>query len=190
MSNKPPPGLTEDDFETIEDAVMETARGRWFLKEFARRARARETGVLLEALTRIERAVAGQGGFAPEAHAQALDERQGRLAEISWTLRERGYDGSICTLIENEARALSRIATGLRGDGPMMENRAVEALPAPAPAPVPVAPPAPEPARVEPPSMPARPRARVEAPPAIDNRLAALAALDGLPPREKAALFA
>ena len=41
MSNKPPPGLTEDDFESIEDAVMETARGRWFLREFARRARRR-----------------------------------------------------------------------------------------------------------------------------------------------------
>ena len=181
MSNKPPPGLAEDDFDSIEDAVMETARGRWFLKEFARRARARETGVLLEALTRIERAVAGQGGFAPETHALALDERQQRLAEISWTLRERGYDGSVCALIENEARALARIAGGIRGDGPVMENRRVEALPAPARV------------RSEPPPAAAReaaPQPLVEARPAPDQRLAALRGIDELPPREKAALFA
>ncbi|HEY0293198.1 MAG TPA: hypothetical protein VGC51_12860 [Hansschlegelia sp.] len=33
-----------DDYEAIADAVMETARGRWFLAEYARRNRAAETG--------------------------------------------------------------------------------------------------------------------------------------------------
>jgi hypothetical protein len=52
-SNKPslPPRA---DFEEIEAAVMETARGRWFLAEYARRHRAADTAAVLEALARLE----------------------------------------------------------------------------------------------------------------------------------------
>ena len=56
--HRPPEGISESDYEAIEDAVMETARGRWFLKEYARRMRAAETASLHAALQRIERAVA------------------------------------------------------------------------------------------------------------------------------------
>jgi hypothetical protein len=42
------------DFETIESAVMETARGRWFLKEYARRNRNADTQAVLEAVDRIK----------------------------------------------------------------------------------------------------------------------------------------
>ena len=117
-----------------------------------------------------------QGGFSPEHHAEALEERQQRLSEIAWTLRERGYDGSICAMIENEGRALSRIAGGVRGEGPLVETgKAMTALPPPAVAPAPVA--------IAPASAPP-PRSTP------DRRLASLAEIDGLPPREKAALFA
>jgi hypothetical protein len=37
---------------------METARGRWFLMEFARRQRSAETATLLEAIARLENRVA------------------------------------------------------------------------------------------------------------------------------------
>jgi chemotaxis regulatin CheY-phosphate phosphatase CheZ len=47
----------EGDYASIEAAVMETDRGRWFLAEFARRNRHAETEGLLESLGRIERAV-------------------------------------------------------------------------------------------------------------------------------------
>ncbi|MGQ4273093.1 hypothetical protein [Terrihabitans sp. B22-R8] len=47
----------EDDYEAIEAAVMETARGRWFLAEFARRTRAEETASLLAAIDRLENAM-------------------------------------------------------------------------------------------------------------------------------------
>jgi hypothetical protein len=50
------------DFEAIEAAVLETARGRWFLGEFTRRNRNADTGVLLEAIRRLEVTVAGPGG--------------------------------------------------------------------------------------------------------------------------------
>lgn len=59
MSNpKAPNRLPEPDFEAIEKAMMETERGRWFLTEFARRNRNSDTGVLLEAIAKLQSAVA------------------------------------------------------------------------------------------------------------------------------------
>lgn len=49
-----PPGIPEEDYDAIEAAVMETARGRWFLMEFARRNRNADTSVLLDAIARLE----------------------------------------------------------------------------------------------------------------------------------------
>lgn len=46
------------DFDAIEQAVMETERGRTFLKEFARRNRHADTQVLLTSLSRIEKSIA------------------------------------------------------------------------------------------------------------------------------------
>jgi hypothetical protein len=48
----------EADYAAIEAAVMETARGRWFLSEFARRNRAADTELLLRILERIEQTLA------------------------------------------------------------------------------------------------------------------------------------
>lgn len=50
----PPSLMREEDYEAIENAVMETSRGRWFLAEFARRNRTADTGVLLEAIGKLE----------------------------------------------------------------------------------------------------------------------------------------
>jgi hypothetical protein len=52
--------LSEDSFEAIEAAVVKSARGRWFLEEYARRLRSLETVTILEAIKRLERAVAPQ----------------------------------------------------------------------------------------------------------------------------------
>jgi hypothetical protein len=49
----PPDGLTIEDFEQIEAAVLETERGRWFLQEYARRLRAVETAQILAAVERL-----------------------------------------------------------------------------------------------------------------------------------------
>lgn len=46
--------IAEADYEAIEGAVMETHRGRWFLKEYARRNRAADTQMLLHAIERLE----------------------------------------------------------------------------------------------------------------------------------------
>ena len=45
------------DFDAIEAAVMETARGRWFLKEYARRNRNADTQAVLEAVDRLKEPV-------------------------------------------------------------------------------------------------------------------------------------
>ena len=59
MANLPVPApLSDADYEAIEGAVLETARGRWFLAEYARRNRNADTTMLLKALDRIEAALA------------------------------------------------------------------------------------------------------------------------------------
>lgn len=50
----------EGDYLAIESAVMETARGRWFLAEYTRRHRAADTDAVLEAIGRLEQTVAHQ----------------------------------------------------------------------------------------------------------------------------------
>ena len=43
-----------EQYEALESAVMESARGRWFLAEYAKRNRAADTTMLLEALKKLE----------------------------------------------------------------------------------------------------------------------------------------
>ena len=50
------PGLAEA-YAAVESLLRASPRGRWFLAEYARRNRAAETDMLLEAIARIERAV-------------------------------------------------------------------------------------------------------------------------------------
>ena len=57
MAQKPLPPRAED-FDAIREAVMETARGRWFLDEYATRLRSAETARLANGMERIEKAVA------------------------------------------------------------------------------------------------------------------------------------
>jgi hypothetical protein len=49
--------FSTEDFDLIEAAVMETARGRWFLREYARRNRNADTKVVLDAVERLKEAV-------------------------------------------------------------------------------------------------------------------------------------
>jgi len=46
--------LKNEDFEAIEAAVMETARGRWFLAEHARRQRVAEAAGIIDAIKSLE----------------------------------------------------------------------------------------------------------------------------------------
>ena len=48
------------DYDAICATVMESARGRWFLDEFARRNRNADTSLVLNAIERIERVIRGE----------------------------------------------------------------------------------------------------------------------------------
>src|SRR3954453_19931195 len=69
--------ISQVDYDAIEAAVMETARGRWFLGEFARRNRTADTNLLLEAIGRLEQAIA------TERSAQDLDRLRFDLMEMA-----------------------------------------------------------------------------------------------------------
>lgn len=112
MTIKPPDGLTEDDFERIEEAVTETARGRWFLAEFARRIRAQDTQRVLDAIARLERASLPAQIEHAQVHARAIGER---LMDIGWRLRECGFDDAMCHALEREAAAVLALAGEERG---------------------------------------------------------------------------
>lgn len=213
MTAKPPAELENSDFETIEAAVLETARGRWFLREFARRARGGDTLRLIEAVARIERMVSGEA--APpvlsadvEEPARELEARQDRLAEIAWMLRERGYDGDICALIEREARAVGRVAAQLRSGGrPPSEpdaqtEPAAEIAQAALPAPVRDIEPvieAPDAADIAPPPLPTAPEPLPASPASAtmtfpeewrERARRALAPIERMGARERLAFFA
>jgi hypothetical protein len=68
---------SEEDYEAIREAFMETSRGRWFLGEYARRNRNADTRLVLEAVARIEETLA----------AQKKPERDGRLEEALIAIR-------------------------------------------------------------------------------------------------------
>jgi hypothetical protein len=59
LSRVPPSPPAEDDgnYEAIHAAVMETARGRWFLQEYAQRNRHADTRQVLAAIQRLESVV-------------------------------------------------------------------------------------------------------------------------------------
>src|SRR5664279_6441743 len=51
---------SEEDYDAISEAFMETSRGRWFLGEYAKRNRNSDTRMVLDAVARIEEKLAGQ----------------------------------------------------------------------------------------------------------------------------------
>lgn len=70
--------LPKEDYDAIEGAVMETARGRWFLAEYARRHRVADTEMLMGAISKLERSLSDQSSLAaPTSIAPALTDQSG-----------------------------------------------------------------------------------------------------------------
>ena len=113
-----PSQATEAEFEAIHAAVMETARGRWFLAEFARRRRAAETRAAMAAVARLEARVAALPGPGAEAapdgtalgkaaaRVGALMDALERIQDATWELRDAGAEAGPCRTIEAAAAAL------------------------------------------------------------------------------------
>ncbi|MBN8962062.1 MAG: hypothetical protein J0H71_13085 [Rhizobiales bacterium] len=127
----------EADYTAIHDVFMETARGRWFLAEFAKRNRNADTRMVLDAVARIEQSLAGakdapadlSEAFAAirhiveEAKQQAAATLQGQpsaarfatayrsvraVREVAWMLRESGSDSSVCDGLDAQANTIDR----------------------------------------------------------------------------------
>lgn len=58
---------SEEDYDAISQAFMETSRGRWFLGEYAKRNRNADTRMVLDAVARIEESLAAQREPPPAA---------------------------------------------------------------------------------------------------------------------------
>jgi hypothetical protein len=74
----------EEDYDAINEAFMETSRGRWFLGEYAKRNRNADTRMVLDAVARIEVNLAAQKQPAPEPDnglAEALVEIKGAVEQ-------------------------------------------------------------------------------------------------------------
>lgn len=127
---------SEEDYDAISKAFMETSRGRWFLGEYAKRNRNADTSMVLEAVARLEENLAAQRqpqpasddgltealaairGAVDAARVAALDglaleERLGPvrkgsriIREIAWRWREIGADSRICDLIDSQLNAI------------------------------------------------------------------------------------
>lgn len=101
--------LSQADYDTIEAAVMETARGRWFMAEYARRNRQADTLQLLDAIGRIERVVGlgipetSRDGSLIEA-AALIGDLRADLERISGRAQERS--SGLAAQIERAAGAI------------------------------------------------------------------------------------
>src|SRR5579872_4844012 len=62
---------SEADYDAINQAFMETSRGRWFLGEYAKRNRNADTRMVLEAVARIEESLAAQKQPVPDSGLDA-----------------------------------------------------------------------------------------------------------------------
>jgi hypothetical protein len=74
---------SDADYDAIREAFMETARGRWFLGEYAKRNRNADTRMVLDAVARIEQTLEALGQ-PTEALQQSTPDT--RLAEILVTI--------------------------------------------------------------------------------------------------------
>ena len=113
---------TDADYHAIREAFMETARGRWFLNEYAKRNRNADTAMVLEAVARIEQSIgaAHQEAAAadspetfPEAALAALENARTAIRE---QFSETGFDHTLLPW-RKSARIIREIVWGLRESG-------------------------------------------------------------------------
>ncbi len=108
------PELLEHDgieFGAIEAAVLETPRGRWFLREYARRVRAQDHDRLEAVLARIEARLSASADDEHRAPTQTAGSVPEQLVDLARALRRRGVSEQDCAHIENQARALMEAAS-------------------------------------------------------------------------------
>lgn len=129
-----PPQPSEAVYQALNAALSATARGRWFLSEFAKRNRNSESSKMLDAFARIEQAVADRPAVTAASADLAIargwvqaarDEAVGLLngpdretvqiaaqrgtrivREIASSMRAAGNDARICNILDTQLDAI------------------------------------------------------------------------------------
>ena len=107
MSKTPSPSVNED-YEAIEAAVLETARGRWFLAEYLRRHQAAETRALLDAIRKLENALGADGQRSRDILA-VMERTAGQLAEIGHEPFAAALPEAVLQMAEEAAAIATRM---------------------------------------------------------------------------------
>ena len=117
--------VTDTEYDAIEAAVKETARGRWFLDEFAQRNRNADTRLVLDAIQRLQRSVLGaesEPAPAPQIPAmrEDLNEIERTAEQTRKALREldaeRQRDGDLGTELSAIVAASAQAVSGVLSD--------------------------------------------------------------------------
>jgi hypothetical protein len=122
----------ETDYDAVYAAVTATERGRWFLLQYAKHNRNADTALIMAAIARIEATI--RGDAPPQASAissadltamaAAIERIRGavaaaglpmsgigsaaeRIADVSFSLRERSADAALCDTLDATAREIS-----------------------------------------------------------------------------------
>jgi hypothetical protein len=86
LSTMPPALPADADYDALCEALMASARGRWFLEEYAKRNRNADTGLVLDAIARVEAVVRTE-----QAH-QASQGMRIELLEMARTIAQTRAD--------------------------------------------------------------------------------------------------
>ncbi|WP_454626342.1 hypothetical protein [Bradyrhizobium cenepequi] len=115
----------EEDYAAISEAFMETARGRWFLAEYAKRNRNADTRLVLDAVARLEESLAAQkqaveqadpGPAVAEAIAAIRDAVEAAQASAAEALESLALEQKLAP-VRKGARVIREIAWRLREIG-------------------------------------------------------------------------
>jgi len=102
-----PPALPADaDYDALCEALMASARGRWFLEEYAKRNRNADTGLVLDAIARVEAVVRTE-----QAH-QASQGMRIELLEMARTIAQTRADVAEANVAETGPERSPAAASG------------------------------------------------------------------------------
>jgi hypothetical protein len=99
--------IGQSEYDLIEAAVMETERGRRFLREHARRSRGADRQALLEAIHRLEQAVAG------DRVIQDVERLRAQLREMAAAIARTKADIAVIHAVEREHSHLDAASEAL-----------------------------------------------------------------------------
>lgn len=121
MAGTPSLPASREEYDVIEGAMLETARGRWFLGEYAKRNRTADTDVLLQAIGRLESAVVGERGpsgmerlrFDLIEMAKAISRTKSEIAAIHTPDQDQSQLGAASEALDGIVRTTERATSDI-----------------------------------------------------------------------------